>query len=86
MLLATFLISIGAVVQPNHVTRGFVILNWALLADAFAIIVIGTFVWIFTLQERANFHDVWSLQSRDNRIAVQDMVRFLASAVRHRHP
>jgi hypothetical protein len=74
MLLISFAVSIAAVVQANHVTMGFVILNWVLLADALAIIVIGTFIWFFTLHERANFHEVWSLQTRDTRIAVQDMV------------
>ncbi|KAK0445407.1 tetraspanin Pls1 family [Armillaria borealis] len=57
-LLVTFAISIAAVVQRNHVTIG--------------IIVIGSFVWFFTLHERANFHDVWVRQSAANRISIQD--------------
>lgn len=71
-LLVTFAISIAAVVQRNHVTIGFVILNYALVLDALGIIVIGSFVWFFTLHERANFHDVWVRQSAANRISIQD--------------
>lgn len=73
LLLITFLVSIGAVVQRNHVTMGFVILNWFLLVDSLAIVVIGTFVWFFTLQERQNFRVEWLKATPDNRRALQDM-------------
>ncbi|PBK77775.1 tetraspanin Pls1 family [Armillaria solidipes] len=73
-LLVTFAISIAAVVQRNHVTIGFVILNYVLVLDALGIIVIGSFVWFFTLHERANFHDIWVRQSAANRISLQDQV------------
>jgi len=71
-LIATFVISIAAIVQRNHVTIGLVILNYALLLDALAILVIGTFVWMFTLQERANFHKLWVEAPASTRIFIQD--------------
>jgi len=71
-LIITFLISIGAIAQKNHVTFGFVILNYALLLDAIGIIVIGTYVWWYTLEERANFHYLWLQASSATRIAIQD--------------
>jgi len=71
-LISTFLISIVAIAQKNHVTLGFVILNYALLLDSMGIIVIGTFVWWYTLQERANFYGLWSQASRATRITLQD--------------
>lgn len=74
-LLITFVISIGAIVQRNHVTIGLVILNYALLFDALAILVIGTFVWFYTLQERANFHKLWIDAPRETRITLQDQFR-----------
>jgi len=74
-LLATFLISIAAIVQRNHVTVGLVILNYALLIDAVGILVIGTFIWMFTLQERANFHTLWSEATPAIRIALQDQFK-----------
>jgi hypothetical protein len=76
--LVTFAISIGAVVQRNHVTIGLVVLNWALILDAIAIIVVGSFVWFFTLEERNNFHEIFSEQSQENKIAIQDKVCIMA--------
>jgi len=74
-LLITFVISVGAIVQRNHVTIGLVILNYALLADALAILVIGTFVWFYTLQERAEFHKLWIDAPRETRIFLQDQFK-----------
>lgn len=73
-LLITFAISIVAIVQKNHVTIGLVVLNYALLVDAIGIVIIGTFVWFFTLGERANFHVLWLGASREARITLQDQV------------
>lgn len=74
-LIATFVLSIGAIIQRNHVTVGLVMLNWMLIIDMIVVLVVGTFVWFFTLQERANFHKVYSELPVDKRIAVQDKVR-----------
>ncbi|KAF8803605.1 tetraspanin Pls1 family [Phlegmacium glaucopus] len=71
-LLTTFMISIGAIIQRNHVTIGLVLLNYALLVDAIGILVIGTFIWFSTLQERVNFHKLWADASPAVRIALQD--------------
>ncbi|KAF8636520.1 hypothetical protein AX17_003333 [Amanita inopinata Kibby_2008] len=71
-LLATFAISIAGIVQRNHVNVGLIILNYALLLDAAGIVIIGTFVWFFTLQERANLHKLWLEASTNSRIALQD--------------
>lgn len=74
-LLITFAVSIGAIVQQNHVTLGLVILNYTLMVDALGIVVIGTFVWFFTLKERENFHQLWAGATRETRLALQDQVR-----------
>jgi len=74
-LLITFAISIVAIVQKNHVTIGLVVLNYALLVDAIGIVIIGTFVWFFTLGERANFHVLWLGASREARITLQDQLK-----------
>lgn len=74
-LLITFAVSLGAVVQRNHITMGLVVLNYALLIDAVGIVIIGTFVWFYTLQERANFHQLWLSASSATRIALQDQLR-----------
>lgn len=71
----TFVISIAALVQPRHVVTGFIVLNYALLLDAIGIIVIGTFVWFFTLQERANFRVLWEQASPATRIILQDQLK-----------
>lgn len=69
----TFIISIGAIIQRNHVTIGLVLLNYALLVDAIGILVIGTIFWFSTLQERAEFHNFWVGTSPTTKIALQDM-------------
>jgi len=71
-LIVTFVISVGAIIQRNHVTIGLVILNYALLMDAIGILIIGTFVWFFTLQERANFHKLWLNATPVTRLTLQD--------------
>jgi hypothetical protein len=73
-LLVTFAISISAIIQPNHVTIGLVILNWALVLDALGIVIIGTFVWFYTLQERDNFHRVFQDLTTTQRISIQDQL------------
>lgn len=74
-LLITFALSVVAIVQKSHVTVGLVILNYALLIDAIGIVIIGTFVWFFTLKERANFHVLWLEATRETRIKLQDQAR-----------
>lgn len=74
-LLITFALSIGGIVQRNHITIGLVILNWSLILDAIAVLVIGTFVWFYTLRERNSYHIVFSQQSVQNQIAIQDKLK-----------
>ena len=66
------MVSIGAIIQRNHVTIGLVLLNYALLVDTIGILVMGTFIWFSTLQERAKFHKFWVDTSPSVRIALQD--------------
>ena len=80
-LLFTFGISVGAIVQRNHVTIGLVILNYALLFDASGIVVIGTFIWLLTLQERSAFHHRWFEATPDMRIKLQDQVSVQLSLI-----
>jgi len=74
-LIVTFAVSIAGVVQRNHITLGLVITNYVLLIDALGIIVIGTFVWFFTLQERDNFHKLWVAATPDVRQQLQDKLK-----------
>jgi hypothetical protein len=74
-LIVTFVVSVTAIVQRNHVTFPLELLNWALLIDAIGIVVIGTFVWFYTLRERANFYDLWKVASREDKLFLQDKVR-----------
>ena len=74
-MLITFALSVGAIVQPNHVTIGLVILNWALLLDAIGVVAVGSFIWFFSLQKRSNYEKIFLALSQPQRIAVQDKVR-----------
>jgi len=71
-LLITSFLSVGAIIQRNHVTIGLVILNWMLIADAVIVLIIGTFVWFYTLRERNEFHAEYANLQPSQRIFLQD--------------
>jgi len=71
--LVTWAVSVGAVIQKNHVTIGLTVLNWLLIGNMVYVTVAGTVIWFFTLRERDNFRKIWSEQTPSTRIAVQDM-------------
>lgn len=74
-LLVTFALSVGAIIQRNHVIFPLVLLNYALIIDAIGIVIVGTFVWFYTLRERANFYELWKLATVAERIALQDQLQ-----------
>jgi Na+/H+ antiporter NhaA len=73
-LLFTSFLSVGAIIQRNHVLIGLIVLNWVLLADAIIVLVVGTFLWFFSLRERAEFHTRYANLQPSQRIAIQDQV------------
>jgi len=73
-LLTSFL-SVGAIIQRNHVTIGLVILNWVLIADAVMALVVGTVIWFYTLGERVEFHTVYANLQSSQRITIQDQLK-----------
>lgn len=72
MLLVTFAISIFAIVQKNHVTGGLIFLNWTLIADSIATLVIGTMLWFFSLEQRNNYHIRYQALPNATRVQIQD--------------
>ncbi|KIK63732.1 hypothetical protein GYMLUDRAFT_40795 [Collybiopsis luxurians FD-317 M1] len=72
MLCFTFLFSIGAVVQKNHITIGLVILNYILIVDAIAVLSVGTFIWFFSLRQRNEFHVLYLELPQSSRQFIQD--------------
>jgi len=75
LLIITFVISIGAIVQPNHVTLPLAILNWALLLDSLATVAIGTVVWWATLEERLNFGIAFNATDDATKQILQDTLQ-----------
>jgi len=73
VLLATFVLSLLVVMQRG--TSGLKILNWALLSNGIIILLIGTYIWIFTLHERNNYHAIFGGENNDTKILIQDTVR-----------
>ena len=73
MLLATFVSSLILITIRGK--RPLVMLNWLLLLNGIAVLVVGTYVWFSTLHERNNYHNVFGMQSDATKIAVQDTVR-----------
>jgi len=59
MLLITWMLSVGSILQQNHVTIGLVITNWALIADAVGVLSIGATIWFYTLRETNNYLTQW---------------------------
>ena len=78
-LLLTSFLSVGAIIQRNHVTIGLVILNWVLIADAVIVLFVGTFVWFYTLRERSEWHSTYAKLQPSQRISIQDQVSPLLS-------
>lgn len=68
----TFAVSIGAVIQRNHITIGLAILNWVLIVNTIITVIYGSTLWYMTLQEHANFANVWNATTPQARIAVQE--------------
>lgn len=71
-LLVTSFLSVGAIIQRNHVTIGLVVLNWVLIADAVIVLAIGSFVWFYTLRERNEYHVEYAKLQPSQRITIQD--------------
>lgn len=74
ILILTWALSIGAIVQKNHITVGLVAMNWLLIVDMLGILIIGTFVWVFTLQERIFYHQRFIEAPQSLQIAIQNKV------------
>lgn len=73
VLLATSLLSAFLIILRGR--RPLVIINWLLLLDAVAILFVATFIWMYTLHERKNYHAVFSRQSDATKIQIQDTLR-----------
>jgi len=68
----TFIISVGAIVQRNHVTIGLVILNWLLIFDTAFTVLFASVLWFRTLEEQANNEKVWIAAPAQARLTLQD--------------
>jgi len=73
--IATFFVSIGAIVQRNHVTIGLAILNWLLILDTVITVIFGSNLWFMTLQEQKNFGNEWNTTTPQHRIDVQNALQ-----------
>lgn len=71
-LLITWLLSVFAIVQRNHVTIGLVCLNWVLIIDACIVFAVGTAIWFWSLRQRNEFHTVYEQLPAASRIYIQD--------------
>ena len=71
----TFIISVGAIVQRNHVTIGLVMLNWLLILDTAFTVLFASVLWFRTLDEQVNFEKVWIAAPAQARLALQDQFK-----------
>jgi len=75
LYVTTFAISIGAIIQRNHVTIGLAILNWVLMFNTVVTVVFGSNLWFMTLQEEKNFGNLWTATTSERRIGIQDQLQ-----------
>jgi len=68
----TFIISVGAIVQRNHVTIGLVMLNWLLIVDTAFTVGFASVLWFRTLEEQVNYEKVWIAAPAQTRLTLQD--------------
>ncbi|EJD53241.1 hypothetical protein AURDEDRAFT_110940 [Auricularia subglabra TFB-10046 SS5] len=68
----TFIIALVAIVQPNHVTSFLAGLNWVLLLEGLATMIIGTTIWLTTLKERLMYENKFNMAPADVRAGIQD--------------
>jgi hypothetical protein len=68
----TFIISVGAIIQRNHITIGLVMLNWLLIFNTAFTVVFASVLWFRTLEEQVNFEKVWIAAPAQSRLALQD--------------
>ncbi|KAH9952212.1 tetraspanin [Amylocystis lapponica] len=73
LFILTFLLSMGALMGKNNGTMGFVLLNWMLVLDAVATLIVSTAMWFYTLQERNNYYAVWKEASSETRLELQNL-------------
>ncbi|CAE6477900.1 hypothetical protein ACGC1H_002701 [Rhizoctonia solani] len=72
MFAITSVLSIGAILTPKATTGGLKALNWVLIADSIATVIVGSVVWFYTLEERENFSGVWGEQSQETQSRIQE--------------
>ena len=75
LYVTSFVVSVGAIIQRNHVTIGLAILNWVLILNTIVTVVFGSNLWFMTLKEEANFGNVWNTTTAERRIGVQDQLQ-----------
>jgi len=75
ILIVTWVYSIFAIIQPNHVTVWIVALNYLLLIDSVVVVSIGSVIWFFTLRERNDFFHAFAAQSNASQILIQDELK-----------
>jgi len=73
-LVVAFVISIAAVVQPNHVTLPLTLFNYLLVLVGIICVVVGSTVWFWTLREASNFHSAWVTLAPAQQGAIQDLL------------
>jgi len=67
-----FVVSIGAIIQQNHITIGLAIFNWLLIVAAVLTVIYGSNLWFMTLREEHNFGTLWNATTPAKRMAIQD--------------
>lgn len=68
----SFLVSLFAITQRKPLVSGFKALNWTLIANSVAIIVVGSIVWFRTLTPINSNHQIWLAQTPAVQQQIQD--------------
>lgn len=63
------------IAQKGKAVWGLIVLNWVLILDAIAIVIVGSAIWFYTLKEQNTYHAVYEKQSPQTIIDIQNKVR-----------
>jgi len=72
MFEVSVLVSLFAITQRKPLTSGLKALNWTLVLDSIAVLVVGSILWFYSLRQPTNYLRVWEAQPDSILFQLQD--------------
>lgn len=81
MFEVSVLVSLFAITQRKPLTSGLKALNWTLVLDSIAVLVVGSILWYYSLRQPTNYLRVWEAQPDSILFQLQDKASELEEKV-----